>query len=43
MHRFLERRASLKLNGTYIKLLNQVEKAILIFLDEFGPTLSTES
>lgn len=36
MHRFLEKIASSKLDGTYINLLNQIEKAPLIILDDFG-------
>jgi len=36
MNRFLERVAQTKLDGTFIKLLNQIEKTHLIILDDFG-------
>jgi len=36
MNRFLEKITQAKLDGTYIKLLNQVDKADLIILDDFG-------
>ncbi len=36
MTRFLERIAQSKLDGTYIKLLNQIEKVQLLILDDFG-------
>lgn len=36
MHRFAEKIAAAKLDGTYIKLLNQLEKVALIILDDFG-------
>jgi len=36
MNRFLERISSSKLDGTYVKLLNQIEKTHLIILDDFG-------
>ena len=36
INRFLEKIALSKLDGTYIKLLNQVEKAALIIIDDFG-------
>lgn len=36
MNRFLDRIAMSKLDGTYIKLLNQIEKTHLIILDDFG-------
>jgi DNA replication protein DnaC len=36
MNRFLEKIAQAKLDGTYVKLLNNVEKADLIILDDFG-------
>jgi DNA replication protein DnaC len=36
MNRFLERISSSKLEGTYVKLLNQLEKTHLIILDDFG-------
>ncbi|MDP4206991.1 MAG: IS21-like element helper ATPase IstB [Bacteroidota bacterium] len=36
MNRFLERIAQTKLDGTYIKLLNQIEKIQLLILDDFG-------
>jgi DNA replication protein DnaC len=36
MNRFLERISSSKLDGTYVKLLNQIEKTHLVILDDFG-------
>ena len=36
MTRFLEKVAQARLDGTYVKLLNQLEKAHLIVLDDFG-------
>lgn len=36
MTRFLERISQSKLEGTYIKMLNQVEKTHLLILDDFG-------
>ena len=36
MNRFLERISTSKLEGTYVKLLNQLEKTHLIILDDFG-------
>jgi DNA replication protein DnaC len=36
MTRFLERISQTKLDGTYIKLLNQIEKTHLLILDDFG-------
>ncbi len=36
INRFLERITSSKLDGTYIKLLNQIEKTHLLILDDFG-------
>ena len=36
MHRFAEKIAAAKLDGTYIKLLNQLEKVALIILGDFG-------
>jgi len=36
MNRFLERLTLSKIDGTYIKLLNQLEKISLIILDDFG-------
>lgn len=36
MNRFTEKIASAKLDGTYLKLLNQLEKVSLIILDDFG-------
>lgn len=36
MTRFLERIAQTKLDGTYIKMLNQIEKTHLLILDDFG-------
>ena len=36
INRFLEKISLSKLDGTYIKLLNQVQKAQLIIIDDFG-------
>ena len=36
MNRFLERISLSKLDGTYIKMLNQIEKTHLLILDDFG-------
>jgi len=36
INRFLEKISLSKLDGTYIKLLNQIEKAHLIIIDDFG-------
>lgn len=36
MNRFLEKISLSKLDGTYVKLLNQIEKAHLIIIDDFG-------
>ena len=36
MNRFIERITQSKLDGTFIKLLNQLEKVHLIILDDFG-------
>jgi DNA replication protein DnaC len=36
MTRFLEKIAQTKLEGTYIKMLNQIEKTHLLILDDFG-------
>lgn len=36
INRFLEKISLSKLDGTYIKLLNQIEKAELIVIDDFG-------
>lgn len=36
MNRFLEKISQTKLDGTYVKLLNQVEKTDLLILDDFG-------
>jgi DNA replication protein DnaC len=36
MHRFLERITLAKLDGSYVKFLNQLEKAPLVILDDFG-------
>ncbi len=36
INRFLERITSSRLDGTYIKLLNQIEKTHLLILDDFG-------
>lgn len=36
INRFLEKISMAKLDGTYIKLLNQIEKAHLIIIDDFG-------
>ena len=36
MNRFLEKISLSKLDGTYVKLLNQIEKTQLIIIDDFG-------
>jgi DNA replication protein DnaC len=36
MNRFLEKVAQTKLDGTFIKLLNQIEKTHLLIFDDFG-------
>lgn len=36
MNRFLEKVAQTKLDGTFIKLLNQIEKTHLLVMDDFG-------
>jgi DNA replication protein DnaC len=36
MNRFLERVAQAKLDGTFVKVLNQIERTHLIILDDFG-------
>lgn len=36
MNRFLDKISMSKLDGTYVKLLNQIEKTHLIILDDFG-------
>lgn len=36
MNRFVEKIATAKLDGTYVKLLNQIEKVPLLILDDFG-------
>ena len=36
MNRFLEKVVQTKLDGTFIKLLNQIEKTHLLILDDFG-------
>lgn len=36
MSRFIEKIATAKLDGTYVKLLNQIEKVPLLILDDFG-------
>jgi DNA replication protein DnaC len=36
INRFLEKISMAKLDGSYIKLLNQIEKAPLIIIDDFG-------
>ena len=36
MNRFTERLTLSKLDGTYLKLLNQLEKISLLILDDFG-------
>jgi DNA replication protein DnaC len=38
MNRFLEKVTQSKLDGTFIKLLNQIEKMHLLILDDFGLT-----
>jgi DNA replication protein DnaC len=36
MNRFIEKVATSKLDGTYVKLLNQIERIPLLILDDFG-------
>lgn len=36
MNRFLEKVAQAKIEGTFVKLLNQIEKADIVILDDFG-------
>jgi DNA replication protein DnaC len=36
MNRFLERIAQTKLDGTFVRVLNQIERTHLIILDDFG-------
>ena len=36
MNRFIEKIAAAKLDGTYIRTLNQIEKTPLLILDDFG-------
>lgn len=36
MNRFIEKITLAKLEGTFIKLLNQIEKTWLLILDDFG-------
>ena len=36
MNRFIEKVTLAKLDGTFIKLLNQIEKTYLLILDDFG-------
>jgi DNA replication protein DnaC len=44
MNRFIEKIHQAKLDGTFIKLLNQIEKTNLIILDDFGlQPLNTEA
>jgi DNA replication protein DnaC len=38
MNRFLEKISQSKLDGTFIKMLNQIEKTHLLILDDFGLT-----
>ena len=38
MNRFLEKVTQAKLDGTFIKMLNQIEKAHLLIFDDFGLT-----
>ena len=38
MNRFLEKVSQTKLDGTFIKMLNQIEKTHLLILDDFGLT-----
>lgn len=38
MNRFLEKVSQSKLDGTFIKMLNQIEKTHLLILDDFGLT-----
>ncbi|MEZ4961207.1 MAG: hypothetical protein R2830_15375 [Saprospiraceae bacterium] len=37
MSRFVEKIATAKLDSTYVKLLNQIEKVPPLILDGFGP------
>ena len=36
MNRFLERISQAKLDGTFVRVLNQIERTHLIILDDFG-------
>jgi len=36
MNRFTEKLSLSKLDGSYIKLLNQIEKIPLVIIDDFG-------
>jgi DNA replication protein DnaC len=36
MNRFIEKIATAKLDGTYVKILNQIERIPLLILDDFG-------
>ena len=36
MNRFIEKVTLAKLDGTYLKLLNHLERQTLIILDDFG-------
>jgi len=36
MNRFIEKIAAAKLDGSYVKTLNQIEKIPLLILDDFG-------
>ncbi|MBK6930748.1 MAG: ATP-binding protein [Saprospirales bacterium] len=36
MNRFIEKIAAAKLDGSYVKILNQIEKIPLLILDDFG-------
>lgn len=38
MNRFLEKVSQSKLDGTFIKMLNQIEKTNLLIFDDFGLT-----
>jgi DNA replication protein DnaC len=38
MNRFMEKVSQSKLDGTFIKMLNQIEKTHLLILDDFGLT-----
>ena len=40
MNRFIEALAAAKLDGTYIRWLNQIAKTPLLILDDFGLKLS---